>query len=32
VKKDVTKQFLEQVETLEKQLKKNEEFTAAQKT
>ncbi|MCY0970100.1 hypothetical protein [Chryseobacterium wangxinyae] len=33
VKKDVTKQFLEQVETLEKQLKKkNEEFTEAQKT
>lgn len=33
VKKDVTKQFSEQVETLEKQLKKkNEEFTEAQKT
>ncbi|SMP12534.1 MULTISPECIES: exodeoxyribonuclease VII large subunit [Chryseobacterium] len=32
VKKDVTKQFSEQVETLEKQLKKkNEEFTEAQK-
>lgn len=32
VKKDVTKQFYEQVETLEKQLKKkNEEFTEAQK-
>jgi len=33
VKKDVTKQFSEQVETLEKQLKKkNEEFSEAQKT
>lgn len=33
VKKDVTKQFSEQVETLEKQLKKkNEEFAEAQKT
>ncbi|MBW3524702.1 exodeoxyribonuclease VII large subunit [Chryseobacterium sp. NKUCC03_KSP] len=33
VKKDVTKQFSEQVETLEKQLKKkNDEFTEAQKT
>ncbi|PWN71920.1 hypothetical protein C1631_004705 [Chryseobacterium phosphatilyticum] len=33
VKKDVTKQFAEQVLTLEKQLKKkNEEFTEAQKT
>jgi len=33
VKKDVRKQFSEQVETLEKQLKKkNEEFTEAQKT
>lgn len=33
VKKDVKKQFSEQVETLEKQLKKkNEEFTEAQKT
>ncbi|WP_165851720.1 exodeoxyribonuclease VII large subunit [Chryseobacterium pennipullorum] len=33
VKKDVTKQFAEQVGTLEKQLKKkNEEFTEAQKT
>ena len=33
VKKDVSKQFSEQVETLEKQLKKkNEEFTEAQKT
>jgi len=33
VKKDVTKQFSKQVETLEKQLKKkNEEFTEAQKT
>ncbi len=33
VKKDITKQFSEQVETLEKQLKKkNEEFTEAQKT
>lgn len=33
VKKDVTKQFSEQVETLEKQLrKKNEEFNEAQKT
>lgn len=33
VKKDVTKQFSEQLETLEKQLKKkNEEFTEAQKT
>lgn len=32
VKKDMVKQFLEQVTTLEKQLKnKNEEFTAAQK-
>ncbi|GEN78179.1 exodeoxyribonuclease VII large subunit [Chryseobacterium hagamense] len=33
VKKDIRKQFSEQVETLEKQLKtKNEEFTEAQKT
>ncbi|WP_415326289.1 exodeoxyribonuclease VII large subunit [Chryseobacterium sp. MMS23-Vi53] len=33
VKKDIKKQFSEQVETLEKQLrKKNEEFTEAQKT
>lgn len=33
VKKDVTKQFSEQVETLEKQIKKkNKEFTQAQKT
>ncbi|KFC19638.1 hypothetical protein [Chryseobacterium sp. FH1] len=32
VKKDVTRQFSEQVETLEKQLKKkNEAFTEAQK-
>lgn len=33
VKKDVSRQFFEQVETLEKQLKKkNDEFTEAQKT